>query len=81
MVVGVVNCIAKIDSIIRTFCLYERFFFGAGQRGLDNQGWTVVLAPLVRQLSHLLPPPMKILNEILTSLEHNADQLNNNYFS
>ena len=43
MGVGVVNCTSNVDSrLSELFCLSECLDCGAGQWGLDNQGWTVV---------------------------------------
>ena len=43
-----VNRTSNIDSrLSELFCLSERLDFEAGQRGLDNQGWTVYTSIIV----------------------------------
>ena len=43
MGVGVVNHTLNIDSrLSELFCLSECLDYGAGQRGSDNRGWTVL---------------------------------------
>ena len=43
MGVGMVNRTLYIDPrLSELFCLSKHLYFGAGQRGLDNRGWTVV---------------------------------------
>ena len=49
MGVGVVNRTLNIDSLLSwSFCLSEHLDFGAGQRGLDNRGWTVLCSSCIR---------------------------------